>query len=110
MKRPVWRTMGLLDLSPRARLGWTRARLTVRATADEGDGRASTDPCTTTITNVAEDAWIDTRTRLYWRTPSQEINHLRHCKLADDQLVASMRRTGFYRAHTGHVYRLALLQ
>jgi hypothetical protein len=59
---------------------------------------------------LAEDEWIDTRTRLYSQTPSQEINHLRHCKLADDQLVASMRRTAVYRAHTGHVYRLALLQ
>jgi hypothetical protein len=31
------------------------------------------------------------------------------CKLADDQLGASMRTTAFYRARTGHQYRLALL-
>lgn len=47
--------------------------------------------------------------RLLWATEAAEKIHLARCKALDDQLIASLRKIAFYRAHTGHCYRLALL-
>jgi hypothetical protein len=58
---------------------------------------------------LSEDSWISTKSRLYWATEAAEATHLAGCKVADDQEIAIMRRHAFYRARTGHCYRLALL-
>ena len=50
---------------------------------------------------LSEDSWISTKTRLYWANPGAEANHLAACKVADDQWIAAMRPSAFYRAAAG---------
>jgi hypothetical protein len=56
---------------------------------------------------IADAEFVDVRTRLYWQTKRDEAD-LRILCAMDKSTIEIRRHRSFYRAPTGHTYRLAL--